>query len=108
MIRNNRRPLGREPTGLVWSPVRHVIAPDPSPQDLAALQATCRGWAVMWSRWRRAYTAFALFTAEPLIVDEPDPECYRRLPAVSRQPIDVGAPTTAVRPDHQDRQGRVH
>jgi hypothetical protein len=40
---------------------------------VAALQAACGGWAVMWSRWRRAYTAFAAFTPVPLIVDEPDP-----------------------------------
>ncbi|WP_433187760.1 hypothetical protein [Actinoallomurus sp. CA-150999] len=59
--------------GPVRPPARRMVAPDPSPQDLAAVQAACRGWAVMWSRWRRAYTAFATFTAGPLILDEPDP-----------------------------------
>ena len=74
MIRVIRRLLGIRPTGPVWSPAQHPTVTDPSPQDLAALQMACRGWAVMWSRWRRAYTAFALLASEPLIVDAPDPE----------------------------------
>ncbi|WP_345435935.1 hypothetical protein [Actinoallomurus vinaceus] len=47
--------------------------PDPSPRDLAALQAACTGWLIMWSRWRRAYTAFGACTKRPVIIDEADP-----------------------------------
>jgi hypothetical protein len=42
---------------------------DPA-EIVASLQATCRGWLIMWSRWRQKYTGFACFTREPLIVDE--------------------------------------
>ncbi|MCO6010539.1 hypothetical protein NE236_36835 [Actinoallomurus purpureus] len=73
MIAGIRHLVGIEPAGPVRPPIRRPVVTDPSPQDLAAVQAACRDWAVMWSRWRRAYTAFATFTAGPLIVDEPDP-----------------------------------
>lgn len=45
---------------------------DPVPQEVAAVQGVLRDWAVMWSPWRRAFTAFARFGGEPLIIDEPD------------------------------------
>jgi hypothetical protein len=73
MIAGIRRLVGIEPAEPVHPPVRRAVVADPSPQDLAAVQAACGGWAVMWSRWRRAYTAFATFTAGPFILDEPDP-----------------------------------
>lgn len=38
------------------------------------IQATHRQWVVMWSAWRRTYTAFSCFTAEPLVVDEATPD----------------------------------
>jgi hypothetical protein len=27
------------------------------------------GWVVMWSPWRRSYTAFAAFTPVPVVID---------------------------------------
>ena len=33
-----------------------------------------RQWVVMWSAWRRTYTAFSCFTAGPLVVDEATPD----------------------------------
>ncbi|GAA4605085.1 hypothetical protein GCM10023195_17560 [Actinoallomurus liliacearum] len=47
--------------------------PDPTPQDVAALQAHCPGWIVMWCRWRRVYSAFAMCTNAPWIEDAVDP-----------------------------------
>jgi hypothetical protein len=72
VIAGIRRLIGIEPAEPVQPLAQRPFVADPSPQDLAAVQAACRGWAVMWSRWRRAYTAFATFTAGPLIVDESD------------------------------------
>ena len=70
-----RRFLGR--CGFIALPSasarRTVSLPDPSPQQLAALQSRCDGWSLMWSRWRRAYTAFARFGATPAIIDDADP-----------------------------------
>jgi hypothetical protein len=37
------------------------------------LQASCPGWLVMWSPWRRKFTAFACFSCDPLIIDELTP-----------------------------------
>jgi hypothetical protein len=38
------------------------------------IQAAHRQWVVMWSAWRRTYTAFSCFTAGPLVVDEATPD----------------------------------
>jgi hypothetical protein len=38
------------------------------------IQARHRQWVVMWSAWRRTYTAFSCFTAGPLVVDEATPD----------------------------------
>jgi hypothetical protein len=38
------------------------------------IQATHRQWVVMWSAWRRTYTAFSCFTTGPLVVDEATPD----------------------------------
>jgi hypothetical protein len=44
---------------------------DPYRTEIAAsLQATCRGWLIMWSKWRQKYTGIACFTREPIIIDE--------------------------------------
>ncbi|SEG94721.1 hypothetical protein SAMN04489712_15020 [Thermomonospora echinospora] len=34
------------------------------------LQASCPGWLVMWSPWRRKFTAFACLMPESMIIDE--------------------------------------
>lgn len=44
---------------------------DPHPRVAASLTDTCRGWLVIWSPWRRTYTAFAAVTGERTIIDEP-------------------------------------
>jgi hypothetical protein len=52
-------------------------------QAVASLQQTCPSWLVMWSRWRQTYTAFACFTAEPVIVDEAQEDAFlARLKAI--------------------------
>jgi translation initiation factor 2 gamma subunit (eIF-2gamma) len=38
------------------------------------IQAAHRQWVVMWSVWRRTYTAFSCFTVGPLVVDEATPD----------------------------------
>jgi hypothetical protein len=48
--------------------------PDPHPQQVAYLQMQARGWLVMWSPWRRAWTAVAQFGPVPVILDHPNPE----------------------------------
>ena len=55
-------PQGR-PDREVWD-AQHVR----QAQELARRN---QGWVVMWSSWRRAFTAFACFTAEPVVLDEP-------------------------------------
>jgi hypothetical protein len=35
------------------------------------IQAARPGWLVMWSPWRRTFTAFACFTPDPVVIDEP-------------------------------------
>jgi hypothetical protein len=38
------------------------------------IQESHRSWVVMWSAWRRTFTAFSCFTPGPMVVDEPTPE----------------------------------
>ncbi len=47
--------------------------PDPAPRQIAAVQAAASDWLVMWSAWRRDWTAFARFGPVALVVDDPDP-----------------------------------
>lgn len=35
------------------------------------IQASHRQWLVMWSTWRRTFTAFSCFAPDPLVVDQP-------------------------------------
>lgn len=46
---------------------------DPVPAEIAAYQNAARDWLLLWSRWRRTWTAIARFGPEPLIIDHPDP-----------------------------------
>lgn len=46
---------------------------DPAPQEVAQVQAAIGNWLLMWSAWRRAWTAFATFGTVPVIFDDPDP-----------------------------------
>ncbi|GAA0347194.1 hypothetical protein NE235_10245 [Actinoallomurus spadix] len=45
------------------------------------LERRCPGWVVIWSAWRRAFTAFSAVTAESLVID--DPSAYRLLQRIS-------------------------
>lgn len=51
----------------------YVSAPAPGPGEVAAYQQMARDWLVMWSPWRRVWTAMALFGSEPIIIDHPNP-----------------------------------
>jgi hypothetical protein len=42
------------------------------------IQANHREWLVMWSAYRRTFTAFSCFTPEPLVVDEPTADALVR------------------------------
>lgn len=44
------------------------------PAQARALQRTRPGWVVMWSYWRRTFTAFACFAPDPVVIDEAVPE----------------------------------
>ena len=57
-------------------PGRSALGDDDSARSEQArrIQATHRQWVVMWSAWRRTYTAFSCFTAGPLVVDEATPD----------------------------------
>jgi hypothetical protein len=35
------------------------------------IQQSHRGWLVMWSVWRRTFTAFSCFSTAPVVVDAP-------------------------------------
>lgn len=48
-------------------------ASEPVPAEIAAYQNVARGWLLMWSPWRRTWTAIACFGAAPVIIDHPDP-----------------------------------
>lgn len=43
-------------------------------QQARRIQESHRSWVVMWSAWRRTFTAFSCFTPGPLVVDEPTPD----------------------------------
>jgi hypothetical protein len=43
-------------------------------EEARRIQATHRQWVVMWSAWRRTFTAFSCFTVGPLVVDEATPD----------------------------------
>jgi hypothetical protein len=47
---------------------------DACSEEARRIQATHRQWVVMWSAWRRTYTAFSCFTVGPLVVDEATPD----------------------------------
>ncbi|MCO5993112.1 hypothetical protein [Actinoallomurus rhizosphaericola] len=36
----------------------------------ASLQSAYRGWVIIWSAWRQAFTAFCALGADPLIIDD--------------------------------------
>lgn len=38
-----------------------------------------RGWVVMWSPWRQAYTAMAMWSPEPVIVDAKASDIQQRM-----------------------------
>ncbi|MEV5708325.1 hypothetical protein [Actinoallomurus sp. NPDC052274] len=46
---------------------------DPSPAELAAIQAAAPNWLVMWCWYPREYAALAKFGAEPTIIYDRDP-----------------------------------
>jgi hypothetical protein len=45
-------------------------ADDHAAQVAARLESTCVGWVVIWSPWRRMYTAFGACTIERTIVED--------------------------------------
>lgn len=50
--------------------VRRIVS---DKSDIArSLQNRCRGWLVIWSKWRQTYTAFSCMTTEPMIIDDAD------------------------------------
>jgi hypothetical protein len=40
-------------------------------QEAQRIQNSHRSWLVMWSVWRRTFTAFSCFSPHPLVVDKP-------------------------------------
>ena len=80
-----RHGAGAPPPG----PRRRV--PDPHPQEVAYLQMQARGWLVMWSPWRRTWTATALFGTQPIIIDHRNvhrllPQCEQAETAAAHGP----------------------
>ncbi|GAB3990564.1 hypothetical protein GCM10029978_118780 [Actinoallomurus acanthiterrae] len=73
MIAGIRRLLGLQSAEPGRYPVRHAVVADPTPQDVAAIQAAAPDWLVMWCWWRREYTALARFGAEPTVIYDRDP-----------------------------------
>jgi hypothetical protein len=70
---------GRPVTGGLpqrWEPRRLALGDDDVAhfKEAMRIQATHRQWVVMWSAWRRTYTAFSCFTVGPLVVDEATPD----------------------------------
>lgn len=39
-------------------------------EGIAHVRRICPGWLVMWSPWRRAYTAFSMAIGRPLVLDD--------------------------------------
>lgn len=40
-------------------------------RDIAAsLASRCPGWVIIWSAWRRAFTAFSAVTTESVVLDD--------------------------------------
>ncbi|REE96789.1 hypothetical protein [Thermomonospora umbrina] len=56
------------------------------------LQTAFPGWLVMWSPWRRTFTAFASFTPNALVMDEPTTDrLIDQMRMVERRPLNLAA-----------------
>jgi hypothetical protein len=69
-LRNRSRGSGdgrpaESPRAAASSGTRKRVAVEQARQ----LELSQPGWVVMWSPWRRSYTAFAYFTPVPVVID---------------------------------------
>jgi hypothetical protein len=73
----HRRRRGGEPEGpsSFW-PQPPPLRPTDADQAITAsqLQRAHPSWLVLWSPYRRAFTAFACFTDEPVVLDASAPQ----------------------------------
>lgn len=53
-------------------PVPPSTAPDPG-AVASQVEAVRPGWVVLWSPWRRTFTAFGCFAPVPVVLDDPVP-----------------------------------
>jgi hypothetical protein len=60
-------------------PARVEVNDEVRVRTAESLQRSCPQWLVMWSAWRRTFTAFACFTREPVIIDEPRADVFLQL-----------------------------
>jgi hypothetical protein len=51
-----------DPMALTENDTRHSA-------EARQIQHSHRGWLVMWSAWRRTFTAFSCFSPTPVVVD---------------------------------------
>jgi hypothetical protein len=58
----------------------------------ARLESTCAGWVVIWSPWRRKFTAFGACTPERTIVEDTSVHGLRVRMDTVQLAVAVGAP----------------
>jgi hypothetical protein len=69
-VKRRPRTSHRAPHGVAPAEPAYVRAIDPGPAELAGWQSMIPDWLLMWSPWRRAWTAMARFGAQPIIIDD--------------------------------------
>jgi hypothetical protein len=67
-------------------------ADDHAAQIAARLESTCAGWVVIWSPWRRMFTAFGACTAEQTILEEASVHRLRERMDAVQLAVAAGAP----------------
>lgn len=95
----------RSPRAALPAP-RKTAVRRPRPEDIAAaIERTQPGWLVMWSPWRRKFTAFALFGplfGEALVLDEAEVPALLDRMREAEMAVERGRPTH--RTDLTDRR----
>jgi hypothetical protein len=80
-VTGRRRPRDR------WAYAEHRLPADTHATEVARrIEAAYAGWVVIWSPWRRMFTAFGSCTNERLIIDDSSVERLRALMDQAERP----------------------
>jgi hypothetical protein len=72
---------------------QHRSSADAHAAEVAArLESTCAGWVVIWSPWRRKFTAFGACTAKQTILEDTSVHRLRERMDAVELAVAAGAP----------------